>query len=345
MKAMPLPGMLAKSQGKDTAVACVLAQLKANGQLQAVSAAAVQAFVAGVFTSQGQAVTVLNGVPTVNIAGATFFVGYGPSSTAMINGGNNRSVASIPGALECTPQAPKTGWWWDPPPAAGARSPRDGTGYSIEVNGANLFFAAFLYDASGRSSWYVASGRTSLDGSLFVGDLLQAGGGQTLGGAYRNFSSVTNAGPITLAFNSATSGTMVWPGGTVPLGRFDIVPNGAAAAPRPNTPESGWWWNPAESGRGFFIEWQDGWADLAGYMYDDAGNPVWYIAVTPTPDPMRLSGTWWSYGNGMTLMGPWQPHVRTNDSVAPVTLTFTSATTATMTLPNGRTTNLVRHRF
>jgi len=254
-------------------------------------------------------------------------------------------VATIPGELECKPQAPKTGWWWDPPPSPGARSPRDGTGYSIEAQGGLLFFAAFLYDATGRSSWYVASGRTSLDGSLFVGELLQARGGQTLDGAYRPFSSVVNAGTISLAFNSATSGTMVWPGGTVPLGRFDIVPNGLAAPPRPNTPEAGWWWNPQENGRGFFIEWQDGWADLAGYMYDDDGNPVWYITVVQTPDPMRLVATWLGFGNGMTLTGPWQPHQLVNGNVAPVSIAFTSATTAVMTLPGGRTTNLQRHRF
>jgi hypothetical protein len=31
--------------------------------------------------------------------------------------------------------------------------------------------------------------------------------------------------------------------------------------------------------------------------------------------------------------------------VAPVTIQFTSATTATLNLPNGRTTQLQRHRF
>ena len=36
---------------------------------------------------------------------------------------------------------------------------------------------------------------------------------------------------------------------------------------------------------------------------------------------------------------------QTNANVAPVTIQFQSATTATMTLPNGRTTNLVRQRF
>ena len=88
--------------------------------------------------------------------------------------------------------------------------------------------------------------------------------------------------------------------------------------------------------------------DIAGYMYDDAGNPVWYLTVGQiegTASARSFTGSWWSYGNGMTLHGPWRQHQQTSSNVAPLTITFTSATTALMTLPNGRTTALRRHRF
>ena len=62
---------------------CVLAQLSASGQLVGVSASTLQAYVTGVLSSQGTAVTILNGVPTVNIGGATFFVGYGTTAQSM----------------------------------------------------------------------------------------------------------------------------------------------------------------------------------------------------------------------------------------------------------------------
>ena len=48
-----------------------------------------------------------------------------------------------------------------------------------------------------------------------------------------------------LAFSDATHGTMIWPGGTVAIERFNIVPNGSTMNPMSNQPESGWWWNPA----------------------------------------------------------------------------------------------------
>ena len=335
-EALPL-AKATRGDGLEGEVPCVLAQLTASGQLRGVSASSMQAYVSGVLGAQGQAVDVIRGQAAANAAGATFFVGYGSSATDMLDSGVNRGVVTVPGPVRCQPQAPQTGWWWNPVEA--------GRGYSLEVNGRNMFFAAFHYDASGRSTWHVATGPTSLDGALFQGDLLRVEGGQTLEGPYRGFPRVAPDGRITLAFNEATRGTMIWPGGAVPIERFDIVPRGLAAAPRAGQPESGWWWNPDESGRGFFIEWQDGTADLAGYMYDEAGQPVWYLSVFPTPDIARFSGEWWSYAGGQAMGGPYKPATRVNDHVAAVTVEFTARDRAVMTLPGGRRINLVRHRF
>jgi hypothetical protein len=322
----------------DTPVQCVLAQLSSSGQLVGVSASNMQAYVSGVLSGQGQAVTLLNGAPVANVAGATFYVGYGASAASMLDGGINRSAATTAGGVACKPEPPETGWWWNPT--------EGGRGYSVEVRGNNIFFAAFHYDVSGRSTWHVATGPTSLDGSLYSNQpLYAASGGQTLGGAYGGKPQVLEIGKITLAFADKRSGTMIWPGGVVPIERFNIVPNGLAAAPRPGQPENGWWWNPEEDGRGFFMEWQDGTIDLAGYMYDEQGNAVWYLGVYETPDIRAVDGQWWSYANGQAMGGAYRPATRVNDRVAPVTISFSGPDTALMTLPNGRTTALRRHRF
>jgi hypothetical protein len=327
----------AKGSTKDGAGSCALAQMNSSGQLQGVSASNLQPAVSGVLSAQGQSVSVLNNVATPQVAGATFYVGYGTSASAMIATGVNRAAATIPGSVLCQPQPPQTGWWWNP--AEGGR------GYSIEVQGNHVFFAAFHYDVSGRATWNVASGNVSIDGSLFTGDFLGISGGQTLGGPYTGFPRVSTVGPISLSFSDAAHGTMVWPGGTVAIERQPLVPGGLEAEPQANLPENGWWWNPNESGRGFFIEWQKGYADAAGYMYDDAGNPVWYIAVYTTPNPASFAGNWWQYANGQSMGGAYKPATQISDHVAPVTITFSAPDAAVMTLPNGRTTNLVRQRF
>ena len=321
-----------------TPVQCVLAQLSSSGQLTGVTAANMQAYVTGVLSGQGQAVTMLNGVPTANVAGATFYLGYGSSATAMLESGVNRSAATAPGEAVCKPEPPETGWWWN--------TAEGGRGYSMEVRGNSIFFAAFHYDVSGRSTWHVATGPTSLDGSLYSNKPLYAvSGGQTLGGAYAGKPNVIEMGKITLAFADKRTGTMIWPGGVVPIERFNIVANGIEAAPKANQPESGWWWNPAEDGRGFFLEWQKGTIDLAGYMYDEQGNPVWYLGVYETPDIRAVNGSWWSYRNGQTMNGAYRAPDLPDKNVAPVTITFSGPDTALMTLPNGRTTQLQRHRF
>ena len=321
---------------KETAVACVLCQLNSSGQLQSVTASAMRAYVTGVLGAQGQSVAILDNVPTINIGGATFYVGYGTSATTMVASGVNRRVVTAPGSLVCDPGAPEAGWWWNP--AEGGR------GFSIEAQGRNIFYAAFLYDETGRSKWYVATGSTSIDGALFAGDLLEARGGQTLTGAYRA-PTISTVGPLTLAFNNLSTGLMSWPGGNVPVERFNIVADGVNVAPVAGQPENGWWWNPAESGRGFFIEWQGNTFDLAGYMYDDQGNPVWYLAVYATTDITQAAGNWWTYANGQTLTGIYKPATQTSNNFAPVAIRFTSSTTAVLTLPDGRTTNLQRQRY
>jgi hypothetical protein len=213
------------------------------------------------------------------------------------------------------------------------------------VSGSHIFFASYLYDVTGRATWLVASGNTALDGSLFTGNLEAYAQGQTLGGAYRAPGAPTIPGSITLAFNDAMSGTMIWPGGTVAIERFNIVPNGLGLAAGQGQPEGGWWWNPGESGRGFFLEWQGGQLFMAGYMYDDQGSPIWYLGTNTPTNLQGFSANWWQFANGVTLTGAYKPAQLINNNVAPVTITFSGSENGIMTLPNGRTTAIRRFRF
>ena len=85
--------------------------------------------------------------------------------------------------------------------------------------------------------------------------------------------------------------------------------------------------------------------DLAGYMYDAAGNPTWYITVVETPNPLRIAGNWWTFANGQATTGPYRPATRTSDNAGAVAIDFSSPTTATLTLPDGRRVPLVRQAF
>ena len=297
-------GIMAKSEGKATSDACKLVQLSESGQLRGLnSASELTPFLVNALSALGSSFKLLNNVPTINIAGVTICLGYGATPDAMVTNGTSQCLLTVPSSVVCNPQPPQTGWWWNP--AEGGR------GYSIEVRNNKISWAAYLYDTSGRATWHVANGAMLFDGALFVGPIYKVVNGQTLSGAYRNPfatpSNLTTVGTVSLSFTDASSGKMAWPGGTVPIERMNIVPNGLSSTAAPSQPESGWWWNAEENGRGYFIEWQNGYADLAAYMYDDAGNPVWYISVAQTPNTRLFSGSWWQFGGGQTLTGAFTP--------------------------------------
>jgi hypothetical protein len=74
------------------------------------------------------------------------------------------------------PFQPDNGWWWNPD--------ESGSGYSLEVQGGNLFVVGFMYESSGRPVWYFSAGPMA-SATTYHGDVMQFANGQTMGGAYR----------------------------------------------------------------------------------------------------------------------------------------------------------------
>lgn len=330
------PYAFAVGSAKDTPLPCVLAQLSASGQLTAASSSSLQSYLTGVLGSQGATISVLNNVSTALVQGAVFYVGYGTSSAAMLNNGVNRSAVTVPGPVTCQPQPPETGWWWN--------KNEPGRGFSIEAQGNRLFMAGYLYDTTGRSTWMVSGGLTSMDGSFFRGDLQAYSGGQTLTGTYKAPAAPTTLGQVTLTFTDARTGTLVWPGGTVAIERFSIAPP-TSAAKFSFVPENGWWWNPAESGRGYFMEFANNSAFIAGYMYNDLGSPLWYAGGSAAmPNATSFQAPWDQYAGGQTLTGAYRA-ATLGASPGALGIQFQSATSATLTLPGGRQVPVVRFGF
>jgi hypothetical protein len=68
-------------------------------------------------------------------------------------------------------------------------------------------------------------------------------------------------------------------------------------------PQTGWWWNPDESGRGFFIESHDDFIYVGGFLYQDDGRAGWMVAGGPSSDPYNYEGRMLAYRHGQTLLG------------------------------------------
>jgi hypothetical protein len=243
-------------------------------------------------------------------------------------------IATYPTTVAVKPQ---TGWWWN--------SAESGRGFSIEQRGNNAFLSAYLYASDGSPLWLISSGAVAASSEVsYAGTLLQYENGQTLSGAHRSPRLAGSPGSISLRFGNSRTGTLTWPGGTIAISRYNIVSGGVTQGAPADAPESGWWWNASESGRGFFMEIQGSTMFLSAYMYGDSGQANWSVAANAMTTPRTFQGTLTEYSGGQTLTGTYQAPTRSVNR-GTVTIVFTSKTTATMTLPNGTQIPLTRFRF
>lgn len=230
---------------------------------------------------------------------------------------------------------PQSGVWWNPA--------ESGRGYVIEIRDGKLNFGGYLYDESGRATWVASGPAAMLSNTSYSGTLESFSGGQTLTSAYKAPTGRTPLGNVSIQFTSQTTATLTWPGGTVPIQRFRFNDNSGASTGF--MPEAGVWWNPAESGRGFAIEVQNGSIYVAGFMYDATGNPTWHLAGGPLSASNTFSGSFVQFAGGQTLAGAYRQATVANPNVGSINLRFIDTANAVMTLPDGRSIPLEKFRI
>src|ERR1019366_3905152 len=109
-------------------------------------------------------------------------------------------------------------------------------------------------------------------------------------------------------------------------------------------PQNGWWWNPSEGGRGFFLEVQLGFLYLSGSMYDSSGNAAWYVSGPAPLTNNAYMGNWVSYTGGQSLTGTYKSPTESANN-GNVTIQFSSPNAGTLTLPDGRQIAIQRYSF
>lgn len=71
-------------------------------------------------------------------------------------------------------------------------------------------------------------------------------------------------------------------------------------------PQTGWWWNPAQPGRGFAIEHQNGALYIAGFLYTDIGPSGWIAGTLQRHVGGAFAGNLAIYYGGQSLHGDFQ---------------------------------------
>jgi len=109
----------------------------------------------------------------------------------------------------------------------------------------------------------------------------------------------------------------------------------AVALAPPILPQTGWWWNPDESGRGFSVEIRAGRVFLSSYLYAEDGSAAWYISQGAM-GTNAFGGDLVQYVNGQTLAGPYRAPTLLG-TVSQAIFAFTSPALGSLTWAGGTT--------
>lgn len=213
----------------------------------------------------------------------------------------------------------------------------------VADQGSHLVLGAYMYEPNGRPVWYVGTLALQAQGS-YVGVMSSYSGGQTLAGAYRAPVGSAPVGTATLLVKTRGSASLniVTTDGATSVQIERLSYTSGAAVPTAASFENGLWWNESESGRGFFIDVQGTRAAIASYMYEDTGQPVWYLATGDLNGQRSgFSGEMQVFRGGQTLLGAHRA-ASGPTSAGPLSFEATSLSTAQLTLPGGRVVPLQR---
>ena len=224
---------------------------------------------------------------------------------------------------------PQTGWWWN--------ENESGRGFFLEQRGSTIVMAGYAYDPIGSPLWFISAGQIS--NGVYTASMDTYRGGLALNTTTGRAVPSGSLGNIRVEFTRPTAGTITWPNGTTtPIVRY-VYANGGTGVP-----QNGWWWNSDESGRGYSLEVQGNVVFIAGYMYDTAGSPIWYITYGAMGSPATFNGQWEQYANGQTFGGAFKKN-QFIGNVGSVSVVFTDASNGVLTFPNGRQITITRFLF
>ncbi len=233
---------------------------------------------------------------------------------------------------------PQSGYWSNPD--------QPGRGFSIEVRDNKLFMGMMFYDTDNTSKWTISNGYMT-DATHYKGPMLEYKNGQALHATFAPPGPYAVVGEVSVEFTSATSASLTWPEGTIAINRMSIVPNGLSSGPTAGMPVTGWYWQPAEGGRGWFVEIQGDTAYVTAFCYDNNGPSGWYVSRGQMVSNAFYMGQFQAFTGGSPLGATYSAPTAIVDG-GYVTMLFPvegQDGTATLWLGTGDVIPLVRFNF
>lgn len=191
------------------------------------------------------------------------------------------------------------GWYWNPA--------ESGTGLLFEAQGNQAVFGYYAYDDAGEPVWYTAAGSftQTTTGFSFSGNMHSFTGGQPATSPTYRAPVAQLVGAVSGTFTGTGADSrmsMTLPGGRVlAFQRFNF--GDIRFAPGPMQAETGWYWNQAESGRGYGLEIQGNQVVAVMFHYRADGKPVWNAVQGDFTTGVMEAASFLRYTGGQTLTG------------------------------------------
>jgi len=246
-------------------------------------------------------------------------IAFGSQARDLVNGNPLPGQIHLAGNPLALPA--RTGHWYVP--SGGNQA------WAIERWGDRAYVANLAYQPAGPASWTAGL-------CAFV-DLGCKGTLNPLGLSLATWFPAGNQAVASV--NSAAN---------QPLQFYPVL--GTATSAMPGLPQSGWWYDPANTGSGVFLQVatqaaRDGALSHTAHLSLLGQDNAWYAAEGTLGSDLSLEGTLYAYAGGAPLGQMTGSPAPSATAIGQYRLTFTANDRATLHLPAGSIRSLVRFRF
>ena len=231
--------------------------------------------------------------------------------------GASATLVAAPGPLDYSDM------WW-------AGQAENGWGMSIQQHGNTQFNSFYVYDNTGKPTWYVMPGGTwNANFTTYTGLLYQPTSAPLNNYTPSQFVVGTSSGSVTLTFTGNATATLQYTINGV-SGQKSLQRQVFGSGTAPMSVGDMWWAGSAQDGWGINLVQQGGIVFGVWYTYGQDGRPTWYVLPNGSWNGSTYSGPFYGTTGSVWLGATYNPNQLTVTPAGTLDFTFTNANAATM---------------
>ncbi len=206
----------------------------------------------------------------------------------------------------------------------------NGWGMSIQQHGNIQFIAFYIYDSTGKPTWYVMPGGTwGSNFTTYTGPLYQPTSAPLNNYTPAQFVVGTSPGNVTLTFTSSSTATLQYTINGV-SGQKQMKRQEFGSGTSPLVVGDMWWAGSTQDGWGINLVQHGSIVFAVWYTYGADGKPTWYVLPNGSWNGNVYSGAFYSTTSSLWLGATYNPNQLVVTAAGTLSFSFTNANNATM---------------